>query len=233
MKFIKREKILIAILAMGLGVLVGINMAYAQTYTTDTTSQSASGAISNSGSVAISDGGSGGTGVGASNFTVNPSVSINSTGSDLSESVPIVTAPQMTVLGGDDSCLKSRSGGGAFSGFGASFGTMVMDNECNRRRMHSYLAAAYPNVAMEILCGSPIVWAAFSREGKATGMSNPCDNDQPTSANEIDPGIVADEFVAAGPTATADDYLAAPNLGEYKGKTLYYEENEEDNLFYD
>lgn len=199
-------------------IAFGFSMkATAQTYT-DATAQSASGAISNSGSVAT--GGTGG--VGASNFTIVPqsTVSINSTGADLSEAVPLVTAPQMTVLGGDDSCLKSRSGGGAFSGFGASFGTMVMDNECNRRRMHSYLAAAYPNVAMEILCGSPVVWAAFSREGKATGMTNPCDNNQPTSANEIDPEL-AEEEVAAGPTETVEDHLWS-----------YKASNEEDDFIY-
>lgn len=166
--------------------------ASAQQLGIDSTAISSSGSISGSqsGATAISGGGAGGVGVGgvgAANFTVVPqsSVSINSTGSDLGDSVPLVTAPQMTVLGGDDSCLKSRSGGGAISGFGASFGTMVMDNECNRRRMHSYLATSYPDVAMEILCGSPIVWAAFNREAEARGKQSPCDNSLPDSANEI------------------------------------------------
>lgn len=190
------------------------------------TADSYSGAIANSnasavtssgsqaisgGGTAIAGGGTGGVGVGASNFTVNPSVSINSTGSDLSQAVPLVTAPQMTVLGGDDSCLKSRSAGVGLSGFGGSFGTMVMDNECNRRRMHSYLAGSYPGVAMEILCGSPIVWAAFNREAEAHGGQSVCDNALPKSADQIQEHMASNEVTN----------------NVYEGKTLYDSQKEE------
>ena len=95
--------------------ILSIGVAQAQVYTDAT---AVSGSASQSGSVSIATGGAAGTGgtaIGSSNFQVSPTVSINSTGSDLGEAVPLVTAPQMTVLGGEDSCLKSRSGGGTES----------------------------------------------------------------------------------------------------------------------
>jgi len=138
---------------------------------------------------------------GIANLNLPMTTTITSTGSDLGKTVPFTAAPQMTVLGGEDSCLKSRSGGGAISGFGASFGTMVMDHECNRRVSARFMhSVGQTDVALQILCGSPAVWAAYKRLG-----NSPCLNDQPNNADEIDVAVAGAE-VAAGPVDTADDY---------------------------
>jgi len=177
--------------------------AHAQVYTDAT---AVSGSASQSGSVSIANGGAagaGGTAIGSSNFQVSPTVSINSTGSDLGEAVPLVTAPQMTVLGGEDSCLKSRSGGGAFSGFGASFGTMVMDDNCDARRTATMAQQmGRPDVAVAVLCGLPKFWAAMERLAKAKNELSVCNNEQPVNA-----GTVSAKLRDSGVGGGADDGL--------------------------
>ena len=128
----------------------------------------------------------------------------------------------MTVLGGEDSCLKSRSGGGAFSGFGASFGTMVMDNECNRRVLSKQLMAFnQPELAVAVLCGSPQMWAAAERVAKKKGGVSVCNNEQPSSADKISVKLRATEVATGGgaddglpwsyPPRKDDEFIYFPN----------------------
>lgn len=197
-------------------------VAQAQTYNptvvtnAGAASQSAAGSVSNS----VSAGGAGGTGgVGAANFSITPesTVSIQSTGSDLGDTVPLVSAPQMTVLGGEDSCLKSRSGGGAISGFGASFGTMVMDDNCDARRTAAMATSmGQSDVAMAVLCGLPKFWAAQERIALAksakTGaaVQSACTNEAPESAGKVQTALRD----PAKYREKVDMMLAARNGGE-------------------
>lgn len=190
--------ILVLMFATFIGV--GASSAIAQV---TTSSGSQSGSSASTDATAISGGGSG-QGVGR-DLNVSPSMNLNSVGSDLSKSVPLVQAPQMTVLGGEDSCLKSRSGGGAISGFGASFGTMVMDNECNRRVLSKLLMAYQESdLALAVLCGSPQMWAAAERTAKRKGTTSICFNEKPRSADVV--SVKLREDLPAGPIDTSYDY---------------------------
>lgn len=209
MKYFKitRLEALVAVLAIGL-IAFG-SVAKAQTTVTSSTGASSNASSqTSSGSQAISGGGAGGGGgTGASNFTVNPTVSINSNGSDLSRAVPTAIAPQMTVLSGAQSCLKSKSGGVGVQGFGGSYGTLVMDDACDRR-VTAILAIKMkqPEIGQAILCGDPKYWASAQRVSLWTRSTSVCHNDQPTSAGEIDVNLAnAGETAYSYPVRKDDD----------------------------
>ena len=84
---------------------------------TDTNATSSSTASTASGSVAIAGGGNGGGGgTGAANFSVNPQVTITSTGSNLGRLVPSMIAPALTTTL-TETCLGSASGAISAAGF--------------------------------------------------------------------------------------------------------------------
>ncbi len=198
MKYFKvtRVEALVAVLAIGLLAFGSVARAQTTTSTSGANSNAASG--SQSDSVAISGGGGGGTGgVGASNFTVNPTVPINSTGASLSKALPSMIAPALsTTL--TETCLGSASGALAVSGFGLTGGKTYVDSDCvarlNAREMR---AIGQLDVAMEILCSRPTVYTAMARVAQRTRTLSKCSGQNPL-AKGYDPMALSSELMASG-----------------------------------
>ena len=90
----------------------------------------------------------------------------NVAGTDLSNAVPNVNAPNLaTTL--TETCMGSTSAGAAGAGFGFSFGTTWRDSACIRR-LDARQLSAFGDVATgrEIMCDSELVREAAARAGR-------------------------------------------------------------------
>ncbi len=203
MKYFKPTKLDFMLVVLAIGLLTFAFAAKAGHISIHSSSSANSNAASgsSSGSVAISGGGAGGAGggggTGAANFTVNPTVSIRSTGSDLSRAIPSMIAPALsTTL--TETCLGSASGALGVQGFGLSGGKTYVDQDCvarlNAREMR---AIGQLDVAMEILCSRPTVFTAQARVAKRTRTLSKCSGTNP-SDSDYNPMALSNELTANG-----------------------------------
>ena len=90
----------------------------------------------------------------------------NVAGTDLSNAVPNVSAPNLaTTL--TETCMGSSSGGAAGAGFGFSFGTTWRDHACVRRLDSRQMAGLGDvSTAREMMCDSDLVRDAAKRVGR-------------------------------------------------------------------
>lgn len=102
----------------------------------------------------------------SNNTTSNVSTVYQGAGS-ASDRLPVSTstAPSM-MSGGQDSCLKSTSGGLSTIAVGISSGSYVQDEECNRRKDSAALIAAGMKIAgISRLCQNPDTFLAMVISG--------------------------------------------------------------------
>ena len=93
--------------------------------------------------------------------------------SDLGDMVPAVYAPGLT-SSGMVTCMGSTSAGGSGSGFGISFGSTWVDENCERRLDASKLAElGYADASVALMCGDTAVWDSMELTG------HPCPNERP------------------------------------------------------
>jgi hypothetical protein len=87
-------------------------------------------------------------------------------GTDVSKSVPYVTAPSNSV--GFNVCDSTASFGIGFSGLGFSFGLPISDEQCNRRAdaREVGLTISDKAIAKEVMCSSKRVFRASYRAGR-------------------------------------------------------------------
>jgi hypothetical protein len=84
--------------------------------------------------------------------------------SDLSKAVPFVTAPSLST--GFNVCDSSASLGLGWSGFGASIGLPINDDQCNRRQdALTMLNMEEKGIAKETMCTSVRIFKASIRAG--------------------------------------------------------------------
>jgi len=92
---------------------------------------------------------------------------------DMGNMVPAVYAPGLTTSG-MVTCMGSTSAGGSGSGFGLSFGSTWIDENCERRLDAGKLAElGYADASMALMCGDTAVWDSMELTG------HPCPNERP------------------------------------------------------
>jgi hypothetical protein len=128
----------------------------------------------------------------------NPGVIQYQGGYDV-KSVPGIVAPALTTTL-TETCMGSTSVGGAVLGFGITVGSTWKDEECVRR-LHAREVSALgeKDVAKEVLCGSPIVAAAYAAVGRPCKLA--------TSSNTGIGGVITDDrkpMVSPQPAKTSE-----------------------------
>lgn len=171
-----------------LGIVLGASPVLAQANVTVTANPQA-GSISDSASVAAAQGG-------------NVSISSNTPAETVARSrinqrlvtPPSVVAPSLSAAG-LETCLGSVSGGVSVMGGGASFGSSVKDDDCNRRLYARQLwNMGFRQAATLIQCLSPEVQYAMAAAG------TPCFGGPPPVPGPI-PSAGVSRPRAYGPTS--------------------------------
>lgn len=103
--------------------------------------------------------------VNSNNETTNNSKTYNGAGSSSEMPVYSAVAPSL-MSSGNDTCLKSQSGGMQFVLFGASAGRYVQDPKCNRRKDSKTLKELGMSVAaVSLMCQEKAIWRAMFVSG--------------------------------------------------------------------
>lgn len=199
--------------AAGAGAIAITNIGSGPTTTTTdpqtgVTTQTTGGATSPFAS-GISDGGVGGIGVGlggsggsAHNAGNKQSITFNSTAVKQHKNTPSVVAPALSSTL-TDTCMGSITGGAAAAGWGISGGKTYVDEECVRRLHSKFLASAgQGEIAMQLMCGSPMVAEAAASLAERTEGVDACTGT--SYAAVIQPIGPADEGVGPVPLLGPD-----------------------------
>jgi hypothetical protein len=100
------------------------------------------------------------------NQTQNTSTVYNGAGSSSTIPVASAIAPSGLMAGGNESCLKSESGGLSSLHFGISSGRYTLDEECERRRDSTVLFSLGLKISAIVrMCQSPQVFEALFFSG--------------------------------------------------------------------
>jgi len=99
------------------------------------------------------------------NETTNNSKTYNGAGS--SSQMPVYSAVSPSLMSsGNDTCLKSQSGGLQMILFGASAGRYIQDEECNRRKDAKTLKELGMSIAaVSLMCQENAIWLAMFVSG--------------------------------------------------------------------
>ena len=135
-------------------VLLISSFSYAQTDSGNTSSQTGDLNTNQQGAT-----------VDSNNNTTTNTNQYNGAGS--ASEIPVASAVAPSLMsGGQDSCLKSTSGGISSLHFGLSSGQYVQDEECNRRKDAQMLFSLNMKIAsITRMCGSDATWLAMFRSG--------------------------------------------------------------------
>jgi len=108
--------------------------------------------------------------VNSNNETVTNSKTYNGAGSS---GMPVYSAVAPSLMSsGNDSCLKSKSGGVQLAFIGASGGEYTQDIECNRRKDSKTLRELGMSVAaISLMCQNDNVWKAMFTSGTPCPIS--------------------------------------------------------------
>tara|TARA_R100001198_G_scaffold72457_1_gene44667 strand:- start:129 stop:782 length:654 start_codon:yes stop_codon:yes gene_type:complete len=135
-------------------VLLISSFSYAQTDSGNTSSQTGDLNTNQQGAT-----------VDSNNTTTTNTNQYNGAGS--ASEIPVASAVAPSLMsGGQDSCLKSTSGGISSLHFGLSSGQYVQDEECNRRKDAQMLFSLNMKIAsITRMCGNDATWLAMFRSG--------------------------------------------------------------------
>lgn len=103
--------------------------------------------------------------VNSNNSTTNTSKTYNGAGSSSQMPVYSAIAPSL-MSSGNDTCLKSKSGGAQFVMIGITAGQYIQDKECNRRKDAKTLKELGMSIAaVSLMCQEETVWMAMFTSG--------------------------------------------------------------------
>lgn len=103
--------------------------------------------------------------VNSNNSTTNTSKTYNGAGS--SSQMPVYSAISPSLMSsGNDTCLKSKSGGAQFVMIGISAGKYIQDEKCNRRKDAKTLKELGMSIAaVSLMCQEKEIWTAMFTSG--------------------------------------------------------------------
>tara|TARA_Y100000033_G_scaffold49281_1_gene57384 strand:+ start:640 stop:1266 length:627 start_codon:yes stop_codon:yes gene_type:complete len=103
--------------------------------------------------------------VNSNNSTTNNSKTFNGAGS--SSQMPVYSAISPSLMSsGNDTCLKSKSGGAQFVMIGISAGQYMQDEKCNRRKDAKTLKELGMSIAaVSLMCQEKEIWTAMFTSG--------------------------------------------------------------------